>query len=65
MKKTKRITLWTVDYAVWGAHRTSRAYFRRYEDAKEFAKEDYRDNPVKRTYTEEHAREIMALHDVK
>ena len=45
MKEVK--TLWEVEYSVWGADKTRKRYFESKEDAEEWAKEDYRDNPVK------------------
>ena len=58
MKKSDKVTFWTVKYAVWGAERPSVAWFKSYENAKTFSRADYRDNPVKRTFTAENARKI-------
>ena len=42
-------TFWSVKYAIWGADRTSTAWFDNKEEADEFAKKDYRDLPVRHT----------------
>lgn len=56
----KLVTLFTVDHAVFGGNNgTVRAYFRTYDDAKKFAKMDFCDKPVARTYTAENAKKIM------
>lgn len=57
----KRITLWSVEYRTWGMNGTARYWFRTYEEAKEFAKQDYTDIPVKHTFTEENARPYLAM----
>ena len=57
MKEVK--TLWEVEYSVWGAGKTRKRYFESKEDAEEWAKEDYRDNPVKKTYPKEEAERIL------
>lgn len=57
--KTRK-TLWTVDYTGVGYFNKARMYFEHYEEAKKFSERDYADNPVKRTYTEENARQIIA-----
>lgn len=46
MKKT----FWSVDYNTWG-NGVDTMWFEKYEDAKEFSKADFRDNPVKHTFS--------------
>lgn len=46
-----RKTFYSVEFAVWGADRTSTMWFDNLAAAKEFAAHDYRDNPVAHTYS--------------
>ena len=57
MKEVK--TLWEVEYSDWGMCGTRKRYFESEEEAVEWAKEDYRDNPVEVTFTEEEADAIL------
>lgn len=41
---------YSVDYMILGSDKTHRMWFDNLEEAKEFAKADYRDNPVKHVY---------------
>lgn len=52
--------LFTVDYTglFFGV---KRRYFETFAEAKEFAKGDYRDNPVTRVYSAEKAEELLLL----
>lgn len=52
-------TLWEVEYSDWGMCGTRKRYFESEEEAIEWAKEDYRDNPVEITFTEEEADTIL------
>ena len=58
MKNTRK-TLWSVDYTGIGYNGIARRFFETYAEAKEFAKRDYSDNPVKRTYTAANAAKVM------
>ena len=44
-------TFWAVKYAVWGSNVDHYAWFADKEQAEEFAAHDYRDKPVRHTYT--------------
>lgn len=59
MKKTDRVTIWTVDKAHFGFGRPTRYTFTDYQKAKAFSNQDYADLPVKRTYTKEKARILL------
>ena len=61
--KYTRVTLYTVDHAVIGSDHKGRRYFRTYEEAAEFAKGDYTDKVVCRTYSKAKAEAIMEIED--
>lgn len=42
---------YSVDYMIMGSDKMHRMWFDNLEEAREFAKADYRDNPVKHLYT--------------
>lgn len=42
---------YSVDYSILGSDKLHRMWFDNLEEAKEFAKADYRDNPVKHVYS--------------
>ena len=44
---------YSVDYILLGSYKTHRMWFNNLEEAKEFAKADYRDKPVKHVYRNE------------
>ena len=41
------VTLWKVDYSVWGMNKVQVKYFRDEMEAEKFADEDYHDRPEK------------------
>lgn len=63
IKESDKVTLYTVDYNGVGFSTVGRRFFTSLEDAKEFAKMPLRDNPIKRTYTYTHAKQIIEEQD--
>lgn len=55
MKKTNRVTLWSVDYTGIGYNGIYRMFFKTKKEADVFSLRDYSGEPVKRTYTAENA----------
>lgn len=49
--KIMKKTFYSVEFAVWGADSTSTMWFDNLEEAKKFANHNYRDNPVRHTYS--------------
>ena len=59
-------TFYSVDYIALGMMRASTRWFDNLEEAKEFAKEDFRDNPVRHTYkNEKKIKEIERLIEIQ
>ena len=50
---------YSVEYMIWGSDKTHRMWFDNLEEAKEFAKADYRDNPVRHIYRNEKLIEMI------
>lgn len=63
VKSSDKVTLYTVDYNGVGFLSVGRRFFTNMQDAKEFAKLPLRDNPIKRTYTYTHAKQIIDEQD--
>lgn len=63
VKLSDKVTLYTVDYNGVGFLSVGRRFFTNMQDAKEFAKLPLRDNPIKRTYTYTHAKQIIEEQD--
>lgn len=59
MKKTNRITLWSVDYTGIGYNGVYRMFFETKKEADIFSLRDHASNPVKRTYTAENAEKYL------
>lgn len=55
MKKTNKVTLWSVDYTGIGYNGVYRMFFETKKEADVFSLRDYSSEPVKRTYTAENA----------
>lgn len=62
-KSSDRVTLYTVDYNGVGFLTVGRRFFTNKQDAEEFAKMPFRDNPIIRTYTYTHAKQIIEEQD--
>lgn len=62
-ESSHKVTLYTVDYNGVGFLSVGRRFFTNMQDAKEFAKMPLRDNPIKRTYTYTHAKQIIDEQD--
>lgn len=63
IKSSDKVTLYTVDYNGVDFLTVGRRFFTNMQDAKEFAKLPLRDNPIKRTYTYTHAKQIIEEQD--
>ena len=48
-----RKTYYSVQYGIWGANKPGTAWFDNKEEADRFAAHDYRDDPVRHTYSRE------------
>jgi len=48
-----RKTYYSVQYGIWGANKPGIAWFDSKEEADRFASHDYRDDPVRHTYSRE------------
>ena len=62
-KKSDKVTLYTVDYNCIGNCTVGRRFFTSLDKAKEFSEKPLRDKPIKRTYTYNHAKQIMQEQD--
>jgi hypothetical protein len=63
VKLSDKVTLYTVDYNGVGFLTVGRRFFTNMQEAKEFSKMPLRDNPIKRTYTYTHAKQIIDEQD--
>lgn len=62
-KESDKVTLYTVDYNRIGHCTVGRRFFTSLDKAREFSENPLRDKPIKRTYTYNHAKQIMQEQD--